>query len=113
MPAIPLQELQAPSAGESSNAIRIRVEAARDRMCQRQGKPNALLSPSEVEKYYLVDDEVISMFSQAISKLCLSARSFHGVLKVARTIADLAASDRIGVTHFAEAIAYRRALDTR
>jgi magnesium chelatase family protein len=111
VPAVPIDELQRRSIGESSNDIRLRVETARDRMIVRQGKPNAMLEATEVERYCQIDADGLSMLKQAIDKLGLTARSYHRTLKVARSIADLSSSDNVKSTHVAEALGYRRRLD--
>jgi magnesium chelatase family protein len=113
VPALPIEELQQGRRGESSSDIRLRVEAARSRMTLRQEKPNAMLASGEIESNCGVDAECIALMGAAINKLGLSARSYHRILKVARSIADLAACDRIGSVHIAEAIGYRRSLDQR
>jgi len=77
-------------------------------MITRQAKENARLSTREIDKYCMPDDKGATLLKQAISMLRLSARGYHRILKVARTIADLAQVDRISVAHLAEAIQYRR-----
>jgi magnesium chelatase family protein len=109
VPAVPLEELQRRPVGESSNDVRQRVEAARDRMLARQGKPNALLESGELAKYAHLDDKVKAMLLRAIATLALSARGYHRTIKVARSIADLAGSDTITSTCIAEALGYRHA----
>jgi magnesium chelatase family protein len=111
VPAIPIEELQQSGCGESSDAIRIRVEAARARMLARQGKPNAMLSSSEVERHCALDANGMAVLQRAIAKLGLSARSYHRTLKVARSIADLAGAEDIQSAHVAEALGYRRRFD--
>jgi magnesium chelatase family protein len=108
VPAVPVDELQQKSPGESSNYVRMRVEGARDRMIARQGKPNAMLGPCEVEQHCAPDENGVVMLQRAITKLGLSARSYHRTLKVARSIADLAGSENIASAHIAEAIGYRQ-----
>src|SRR5262245_55640691 len=110
VPAVPIDELGKRSSGEPSNDIRIRVAAARNRMLVRQGKPNAMLESNEVDRHCVADTDGILMLRRAISKLGLSARSYHRTLKVARSIADLAGSEQIVSTHVAEALGYRRRL---
>ena len=111
VPAVPQEELLAHGAGESSAAVRERVRAARDRAHARQGKSNAELTPKEVERNCRTDAAGETLLKQAISRLGLSARAYHRVLKLARTIADLAAAETIAASHIAEAIGYRRQLE--
>lgn len=113
VPAVPVEELQSRSTGECSDDVRPRVEAARRRMIDRQGRPNALLESGEIEKYAFMDDECVAMLTRAIARLGLSARSYHRTIKVARSIADLAGSAPIKRSHVAEALGYRRKLDER
>ena len=80
-------------------------------MMQRQGKANALLSTADVDRYCRVDDKGITLLTRAMTALKLSARGYHRILKVARTIADLAGADHIADAHIAEAVSYRRGLD--
>ena len=103
-----LAEKPAALAAESSAAVRGRVTAARSRARDRQGMPNARLQPAEIVAHCRLDAAGESLLAQAMARLYLSARSYHRVLKVARTIADLAGSANIGVPHVAEAIGYRR-----
>ena len=111
VPVVPIEELQQRSAGEPSNAIRMRVEAARNRMLARQGKPNAMLESNEVDRHCSTDAIGMLMLRRAISELGLSARSYHRTVRVARSIADLAESEQIASTHVAEALGYRRRFD--
>ncbi len=108
VPAVPVPELQRKSAGESSDAVRVRVEAARNRMLIRQGKPNAMLESSEIDRHCGVDADGAGMLKRAIDDLGLSARSYHRALKVARSIADLSRSEPVKGVHVAEALGYRR-----
>lgn len=108
VPAVPQDDLLKQSDGENSVTIRDRVEAARQRQLARQGKPNAQLSVSEIDTHCVPDAQGESLLRQAISKLNLSARAYHRVLKVARSIADLAGCERIETPHIAEAVQYRR-----
>ena len=96
------------AAAEPSSAIRARVLAARGRQLARQGKPNAWLGPRETERHCTPDAAAMELLRQAIARLALSARAYHRVLRVARSIADLAASDALCAAHVAEAIQYRR-----
>ncbi|HET9736292.1 MAG TPA: YifB family Mg chelatase-like AAA ATPase [Burkholderiales bacterium] len=102
------EELLAAAAGEPSATVRARVAAARARQLGRQGKPNALLGTQEIDAHCAIAAEAEALARQAIARLALSARAYHRVLRVARTIADLAAGERIGAAHVAEAIQYRK-----
>lgn len=93
---------------ESSAVVRTRVCAARERQAVRQGKPNAWLQPRETTRYCGIDHEAENLLKQAIARLSLSARGYHRVLRVARSIADLDACGAIAPAHIAEAIQYRR-----
>ncbi len=108
VPAVPQQDLLKQADGESSAAIQTRVEAARQRQLARQGKPNAQLSVTEIDKYCAPDTQGEALLRQAITRLNLSARAYHRVLKVARTIADLAGNENILTSNIAEAVQYRR-----
>jgi len=108
VPAVSQDALQKQAEGEHSNSIQLRVEAARQRALVRQGKPNAMLDVGEIDKLCAPDEKGAALLQQAITRLNLSARAYHRVLKVARTIADLAASENILTVHIAEAVQYRR-----
>lgn len=108
VPALPADALAGQADGESSATVRTRVEAALGRQQARQQKPNARLSTREVDASCQPDEAGGKLLRQATAQLDLSARAWHRILKVARTIADLAGSDTIGATHVAEAIQYRR-----
>jgi magnesium chelatase family protein len=108
VPAVPQQELQNKADGETSAMLRSRVEAARQHQLARQGKPNVHLTVTEIDALCAPDAAGMSLLQNAISRLNLSARAYHRVLKVARTIADLAGSHAIETTHIAEAVQYRR-----
>jgi magnesium chelatase family protein len=108
VPALTEDELMQAGAGEPSAAIRARVEAARTRQTERQGKPNAALGPQEIEAFCILDATGENLLKQAITRLNLSARAYHRVLKLARSVADLAGASGITTTHLAEAIQYRR-----
>jgi magnesium chelatase family protein len=108
VPTLREEELISARRGEGSAQVRARVEEARARQTGRQGKVNGQLAPREVERFCLAEDEATALLKQALARLNLSARAFHRVLKLARTIADLSGETTIGVVHMAEAIQYRR-----
>ena len=87
------------------------MAAARAHQLARQGKPNVELETKEVDRYCRPDPAGETLLKQAISRLGLSARAYHRVLKLARTIADLAGVEAIAANHVAEAIGYRRRLE--
>jgi magnesium chelatase family protein len=97
-----------PATCSSQELVRDRVAQARDIQLVRQGKTNARLLPPEVALHCAPDSRGGLLLAQATSRLSLSARGYHRVLKVARTIADLAANADISATHVAEAIGYRQ-----
>jgi magnesium chelatase family protein len=108
VPAVPQEDLLRQTAGEESGAVRARVAAAHRVQTDRQGKTNSTLSASEIGKWCAQNSAAESLLRQAIARLNLSARAYHRVLKLARTIADLAGSETIAVAHVAEAIQYRK-----
>jgi len=90
--------------------VRARVEAARTVQRRRFGDPRRLnsdMTPAEIRQYCQLDEAGERMLRAAIERLGLSARAYHRVLKLARTIADLAGSERIAAVHVAEALQYR------
>ncbi len=103
-------ELASQQPGESSAAIAERVAHAFERQWQRQGKPNSQLGGSQIDRYCQHDDAAAQLLQAAMLRLNWSARAYHRVLKLARTIADLADAQHILQTHVAEAVQYRRML---
>ncbi|GAB2180797.1 YifB family Mg chelatase-like AAA ATPase [Denitratisoma sp. agr-D3] len=110
VPAVAETELRRPGDGEPSAAVRARVSAARERQLARQHCANAQLSPAAIEQHCVLDENAQTLLGQAMTRLQLSARAYHRILKVARTIADLAGQDVLAAPHVAEAIQYRRGL---
>jgi Magnesium chelatase, subunit ChlI C-terminal/Magnesium chelatase, subunit ChlI len=104
VPAVPEKDLGSRRSGESSAAIRERVTAARARQIARHEKPNAHLSVKEVGEHCSAEADADQLARKAISALDLSARAYQRILKVARTIADLAGASGIYATHAAEAV---------
>jgi len=90
--------------------VRARCVAARQLAIARQGKPNQALQGREIDQFVQLDDAAAKFLNVAAARLGWSARSTHRALKVARTIADLAAAPTTQVVHVAEAMQYRRAL---
>ncbi len=108
VPRLPHSDLRGGAPVESSASVRERVMAARRRQLTRVGKPNALLASREIELHCALSQGGQDLLERAVERLGLSARGYHRILRVARTIADLAAADTIADTHLAEAIGYRR-----
>jgi magnesium chelatase family protein len=110
VPALPSEVLpnRAGPSGESSAAVRERIVCASLRQRARQSKLNAQLQPREIERLCRLDERGEALLRSALARLALSARAYHRILKVARTIADLAGAQSVGAAHVAEAIAYRR-----
>ena len=108
VPAVPQETLLKQADGETSSIIQTRVEAARQRALARQNKPNAQLTVPEIDALCAPDAQGAALLEQAITRFSLSARAYHRILKVARSIADLANSDSILTPHIAEAVQYRR-----
>ena len=95
-------------AASTSGAAREATTRARARQIGRQGKPNARLAPREIDAHCAPDAAGAALLAKAMATLSLSARAYHRILKVARTIADLEDSTPVGAPHVAEAIGYRR-----
>jgi magnesium chelatase family protein len=101
-----------PQGEETSAHIRVRVVAARNRALARSGKANSALTAKEVKQLCTLTEQGHKLLEQAMDKFGLSHRAYHRILKLARTIADLAESKNIEVSHLSEAIGYRK-LDRR
>lgn len=112
VPRVEYEKLSSARLGESSATVRERVEAARSRQRVRFASAdgitcNADMRPAEVRKFCVLDETGQSLMQTAMNQLQLSARAYHRVLKLARTIADLAGSESIAPSHLAEALQYR------
>ena len=108
VPSLPQEDMTRQAQGDSSAMVRARVTAARERALARQNKPNALLSTRDIDKHCVPDEKGDALLKQAISRMGLSARAYHRILKVARTVADVGGMATISAAHVAEAIQYRR-----
>jgi len=93
---------------DTSQQVRTRVEATRDLQIKRAGKANAQLDNAQVDQYCKLMEKDSLLLEQATIKLGLSARAYHRILKLARTVADMATSENIQTMHLSEAISYRR-----
>lgn len=110
VPVLEHAELVSAAAAESSASVRARVEQARALQLARQQGINARLGSRELERFCQPDRAGAKLLAQAMDKLELSARAYHRILRVARSIADLAGAEQPGAAHVAEAIQYRREL---
>ena len=111
VPGVKFEELRRRKEAEPSVAIKERVNLARERQNKRFGQSsglcNARMGPQEIRKYCRLDDESAELMRRAFHVFGLTARSYDRILRVARTIADLAGSEQIEKHHIAEAIQYR------
>ena len=136
VPRVKFEKLTSEKVAEASNKIRSRVERARLRQRERFSRPksgsqpeadqplagasggknlkiltNSEMPPRQIEKFCQIDEPGQDLLKKAVEKFALSARSYHRILKVARTIADLAGQEKISSSHLAEAIQYRTKLN--
>ncbi|MBI5707203.1 MAG: YifB family Mg chelatase-like AAA ATPase [Armatimonadetes bacterium] len=113
VPRLKPDELVEMPAGEKSEAIRARVMAARERQHNRLGKPrlNAQMTPRELQEDLPLDDACKQFLRNVMSRMNLSARVYDRILKVGRTIADLAGDPDLTVNHLAEAVQYRERIE--
>jgi magnesium chelatase family protein len=107
VPPLAAHELQNQQAAETSQLVRERVILAYEQQMQRQGFLNHQLSPKQLEKFASLNTDTAKIMTMAQAKLNLSARGYHRVLRVARTIADLAHTQQITANHLTEALSYR------
>jgi magnesium chelatase family protein len=110
VPAVAPESLSAAPDGEASAVIAQRVAQARERALARQGCVNAALSGDALDVHCALDVATAKFLQTAAARLGWSARGFHRVLRVARTVADLAGGAAITAPQIAEAIQYRRVL---
>jgi magnesium chelatase family protein len=109
---VKFREIAGDRTGETSVQIRERVVAARKRQHERFAHKrkitcNALMGPKELKTFCVLDDATKELLKMAMAELNLSARAYDRILKVARTIADLAGAENISSEHISEAIQYR------
>lgn len=110
IPALPrgmLAEKDKSNRGDPTTLVRQRVKLAREAMLSRANRINSQLNSREIEKYCVLNHDDAIFLEQAINKLGLSIRAYHRIIKVARTIADLANEPVIKREHIAEALGYR------
>ena len=111
VPRVDYEKLSDGRTGESSDQVRARVEKARahqrSRFSDNGVSCNADMRPAEVRKFCKLDESGSSLMKSAMSEQQLSARAYHRILKLARTIADLADNENIAPQHLAEALQYR------
>ncbi len=108
VPAVTENDIAGKQWGESSQSVRVRTKRAREMQLSRQGKANAMLGVQETEQHCTPDADGEKLVRSALTRLGLSARAYHRVLRIGRTIADIAASEQVNSQHLAEAIQYRR-----
>jgi magnesium chelatase family protein len=111
VPRVKFEKLTADAPGENSRTIKERVERARAVQRQRfKNEPfitNSEMSSEAVKRFCALDNASINLLRSAVDQMRLSARAYFRILKLARTIADLAAEEKISTAHIAEALQYR------
>lgn len=111
VPAVKFEKLTGQNQGENSSTIRARVKQAQQRQLNRfkdkKISYNSEMGPNEIKEFCLIDEPTSSLLRQAMNQFQLSARSYHRILKLARTIADIGQEDNIKLEHVAEALQYR------
>ncbi|MDF7676452.1 YifB family Mg chelatase-like AAA ATPase [Neisseriaceae bacterium ESL0693] len=110
VPSLSSEELFATTSGENSADIQKRVLSARQRQYERQGKINAHLDNKELDQFAHIHQDAKMVLTQILEKLSLSARSFHRLLRIARTLADMAGDQQVDTNHILRAVSFRRAL---
>ncbi len=108
VPAVGVEDLSRARAGDSSIVVRKRVERARVKMIARQGMENGRLTAPQIENHCMPDERGATLLRRSIARLGLSARAYHRILKVARTIADLEDIESVSDAQVAEAVQYRK-----
>lgn len=117
VPSVPFKDISSSTDGESSRPIKKRVEATRNIQQKRFSRRKSIYSNSgmntqDIKKFCQLDTPSVQLLEKSVERLGLSARAYHRILKISRTIADMEASESIKTHHIAEAIQYRR-LDRR
>lgn len=113
LPRIDIKALQNTQSGsDTSEVIRARVTRVRERQQRKRGKINSELINQDIEKYCNLNTELLDFLAAVCEKLNLSARAYHRVLKLARTIADMSNEEQIAKKHLLEAVSFR-SLDRR
>lgn len=115
VPRVPFEKLSSEQMSESSANIRERVEAARERQSHRfKNRPiycNSEMGNADIKEFCALNEESVNLLRTAVTQLHLSARSYNRILKLARTIADLAKHDKICLEHIAEALQFRTKIE--